>query len=189
MIKHLAVFVMTAILLLAVNSFASEISVQLSGKGVVNDSTIKAGENVSVDIYFENDTEVRGFSIGFKLTSDDIKKINHPADKGNGLNKNGDIKGFNGWEDKTIWDLGGVYVIEKDWDGALPELLGLGGLCKSKVYGPHKKAKNISFDLMVEEEGTLVLDSSFFPPTGRWLFSPPNTPPTWHGPYKFNVVK
>ena len=72
----------------------AEISVKVAlGAGAVNDSTIKAGEKVSLDIYLANDKPHRGMTFGFKLSSADIKAVVHVADSGNGLNKNGDIRG------------------------------------------------------------------------------------------------
>src|SRR5262249_50217551 len=109
----------------------ASMKMKLSGPGAVNDSTSKAGQPVSVDIYMTNDTTREGFSFGFTFKSETIKKIIHPnADSGKPValatSKRGDIKGFNGWQDKSVWDFGGVYVVEKDWDGVMPELIGFG---------------------------------------------------------------
>ncbi len=172
---------------------ATSISMKISGPGAVNDSTIKAGEEVSVDLYIANDTVFTGFSIGFTIKSPSIKSITHIPDSGNGLNENGDIKGYNGWEDKSIWDFGGIFAVERDWDGQLPELLGFGGLCIKKDYLPHKLAKVLSFDMIVPDTGMITIDSSFFPPGGRWMFSAPPPgraeEPQWGGPYSFRVIK
>lgn len=189
MIKMKIVMMIAAVLAISSGLWATSITVKLSGEGAVNDSTIKVGKKVSFDLFFENDVEYKGFSFGFKLFSEDIKKITHVADKGNGLSTQGDVKGYNGWEDASIWDFGGVYVIEKDWDGILPDLIGFGGLCKSKAYLPHKNRKNLSFDIIFDEPGTITIDSSFYPPTGKWIFTKPQTPPNWGGPYTFKVVK
>ncbi|MCK4573392.1 MAG: hypothetical protein KAU36_03430 [candidate division Zixibacteria bacterium] len=168
---------------------ATSIGMKLSGPGAVNETTIKAGEPVTVDIYFENDVERRGFSVGFKITSPDIKTIVHPADSGNGLNDNGDIKAHNGWQDNSVWDMGGLYVAERDWDGKLPELVGFGGICIHKRFAPQKSTRQISFDLVVDEPGIFTIDSSYFPPTGTWMFAPPEHKPAWGGPYLFKVVE
>lgn len=172
---------------------AGSVSMKISGPGAVNDSTIKAGENVLVDIYITNDTVYSGFSLGFAITSPTIKSIVHVADSGNGLNDSGDIKGYGGWEDKSIWDFGGVFAVERDWDGKLPEVLGFGGLCVKKEYEPHKLAKVLSFEMIVPEPGLITIDSSFFPPGGSWMFSAPPPgraeEPGWLGPYTFNVIK
>ena len=172
---------------------AGSVSVKISGPGAVNDSTIKAGENVSVDIYIANDTIFAGFSLGFTIKSPTIKTIIHVADSGNGLNDSGDVKGHNGWEDKSIWDFGGVFAVERDWDGKLPDLLGFGGLCIKKEYKPHDLAKVLSFEMIVPEPGIITIDSSFFPPGGAWMFSAPPPAraeePKWLGPYTFKVVK
>jgi hypothetical protein len=172
---------------------AGSISMKLSGEGAVNDSTIKAGQPVSLDIYIMNDSVYTGFSFGFKLTSKDIKKIGHPADSGKGLNEKGDIRGYNGWEDKSIWNYGGVFVVDRDWDGEMPELIGFGGIAVQQDYKPHEKQKCLSIDLLIPTPGMITVDSSFYPPGGRWLFAGPkpgtSEEPAWGGPYTFNVVK
>jgi len=168
---------------------ATSISLKISGPGAIDDKTIKAGEKVSVDLYIENEGNFKGFTMGFSVKSENIKNIIHPADSGQGANPKGDVKAFNGFNDKSIWDLGGLYVVERDWDGALPDLIGFGGISKSKPYSPHKAEKKISFDLIINEAGTIVIDSSYFPPTGKWMFSPPNVFPKWGGPYTFTVKK
>ena len=176
-------------LILAVQLSATSINMKISGPGAVNDSTIAAGKKVSFDIYVENKGQFKGFTMGFEISSKDIKTAIHAADKGNGLNKNGDIKGYNGWNDRSIWDLGGVYIVERSWDGNLPDIIGFGGISKTKPYMPHKADKKLSFDMIFNETGTIVVDSSFFPPTGKWMYAPPNTTPSWGGPYKFKVQK
>ena len=185
----------TCMMIVAVASVgATGISLKLSGPGAVNDSTIKAGETVSVGILIENDTIFTGFTMGFKITSPDLSSVVHVADKGNGLNEAGDIKGFNGWQDESVWDFNGVWVRETNWDGELPDTLGFGGLAVKKNYTAHKTEKKLSFDIMVHQAGTLIIDSSFYPPGGKWLFSAParigvSLSPNWGGPYKYNVVK
>ena len=172
---------------------ASSVSMKISGPGAVNDSTIKAGEKVSVDIYIANDSVFKGYSLGFTVKSPTIKTVVHVADSGNGLNDRGDIKGYNGWDDKSIWDFGGVFVVERDWDGELPEVLGFGGLSIKKIYEPHELAKVLSFEMIVPDTGVITIDSSFFPPGGTWMFSAPpparTEEPDWLGPYTFKVIK
>ena len=168
---------------------ATSVSLKLSGEGAANDSTITVGKKVSVDVYIENEGTFKGVTLGFKIISDNIENVIHPADSGNGLNKNGDVKGYNGWQDKSIWDLGGLYVAPTDWDGTLPDNLGVGGVCLYKEYAPHKSEKVMSFELIVNDAGSLVIDSAFFKPSGRWLFAPPSTEPQWNGPYTFKVKK
>lgn len=172
---------------------ASSISMKISGPGAVNDSTIKAGEKVSVDIYIANDSVFKGYSLGFTVKSPTIKTVVHVVDSGNGLNERGDIKGYNGWDDKSIWDFGGVFVVERDWDGELPEIVGFGGLSIKKIYEPHELAKVLSFEMIVPDTGVITIDSSFFPPGGTWMFSAPPPgrmeEPDWLGPYTFKVIK
>ena len=169
---------------------AGSISAKISGPGALNDSTIKAGEKFSIDIYMTNDTLRRGMSFGFRLTSDEIKKVIHVKDSVENVrgNENGDIRGHNGWEDKTVWDFSGLLATMTDWDGNLPDTVGFAGVVIKQRYKPHDLLKNISMDLIVNEEGTLVFDSSFFPPGGKWKYDN-NEIPAWGGPYKFKVVK
>ncbi|MFQ6008794.1 MAG: hypothetical protein ACE5K8_07590, partial [Candidatus Zixiibacteriota bacterium] len=182
-----------AIILLVVGvtgSMAASVSMKISGPGVVNDTTIKAGEKVSVDIYIANDTVYTGFTLGFSITSPSIKSIIHVPDSNNGLNPNGDVKGHNGWEDASIWDFEGVFVSAKsDWDGQLPDLIGFGGVCFKNEYKPHDLMKVISFDMIVPDTGMITVDSSFFPPAGKWMFAGAPTgkteEPKWGGPYNF----
>lgn len=190
------IVVLSLVLLLATTATAGSLKLKLSGPGAVNDSTIKAGEKFSVDIYCSNDTSRTGFTFGLSITSPDssIKNIVHVVDSSGGLNDGGDVKGYNGWENKSIWDFAGVMVVEKDWDGKLPELIGFGGLAIKKSYNPQKLSKIMSMEFIVNETGTLVVDSSFYPPGGKWIFaSPPDSAPPeapqWDGPYKFKVVK
>jgi len=178
----------------AASATATSVKMALSGKGAVNETAIKAGEPVSVDIILENDTVFTGFTMGFKLTSPSLKEIIHVSDSGGGLNEAGDIKGHNGWQDQSVWDLNGVFVRETDWDGRLPDTIGFGGLSVKQKYSAHKPEKKLSFDIMVPGTGVLVIDSAFFPPGGKWLYSAParlgpSLAPEWGGPYKFEVVK
>ena len=188
---------MVALLLVTVlaagNVFATDVYLGISGPGAVNDSTIKAGEPVSIDVYWSNDIDdLRAFATGFRMYSPDITKIIHVADSGNGLNPAGDLKGHNGWENSQVWDFSGVLDVEADWDGNLPDTVGFGGFVIKHHYGPHDKMKVLSWDIIVPDPGTLMVDSSFFPPGGKWLIvhtSRTEVPPAWHGPYKFDVIK
>ena len=171
---------------------SASISLQLSGEGALNDSTIIAGKPFSADFYFTNESKCLGFTIGFCLKSDDIKEFVHVADSGNGINEFGDIKAYNGWEDNSIWDMKGLFVVEHNWDGKLADTIGLGGICIKKSYEAHEKQKQLSLDLMIPTVGTFVIDSSYWPPSGKWLYAGPNQSshmPKWGGPYKFKVVK
>ena len=178
-------------LLLTASAFsATAVSLKLSGDGAVDATTIQAGKKVSFDIYLENDGNFKGVTLGFKVISNGIKTVVHPADSGNGLNEHGDVKAYNGWQDESVWDmLGGLYVAKTDWDGTLPDILGFGGISKGKGYMPHKLEKKLSFDLIIDTPGEITIDSAFFAPSGRWKFAPPATTPKWGGPYTFKVVK
>ncbi len=173
---------------------AATISLQLSGKGAIDGTTIKAGEPVSVDIYVVNDVKRAGMTIGFSIESDDIKEIVHVVDSGNGLNDSGDVKSYGDWVGAEVWDLFGIFVVERDWDGELPELLGFGAIANEKAYFPHELEKKLSFEIIVPTAGTIVIDSSYYPPGGKWMFSSPplqepSASPEWDGPYEFKVIE
>jgi hypothetical protein len=182
------------VVLLSGSAMAAGVKLQLSGEGAVNDSTIRAGFPVSVNVVLENDSMRTGMTLGFKITSEQIKTVTHVVDSGHGLNARGDVKGYNGFADASIWDLYGMMVVETDWDGTLPELLGFGAVGNKQKYLAHAWEKKLSFDIVIDQPGTLVIDSAFFPPGGKWLYaSPPGTveshEPDWYGPYKFQVIK
>ena len=164
------------------------VTMSISGPGAINDSTIQAGQPVDLDIYCANDTNRTGFALGFAIKSPDIKAITHVADSGNGMNPGGDVKGYNAWKDKTIFDFD-LGANEVDWDGKLPDLIGMWGLCIKRSLPPIEPTKAFSFRIIVPDTGTLVVDSSYFPPAGTWLYAPPATTPAWGGPYQFKVVK
>ncbi len=170
-------------------AFGATVDMEISGKGAVNDSTIKVGEPVSVDIYWSNDKDGRrGFTTGFRVFSDDINKVIHVSDSGNGLNDNGDIKGHNGWENTSVWDFAGIWTVMVDWDGALPDTVGFGGAVIKNRYDKHEREKVLSWDLIIPEEGTITIDSTFFRTGGFWKFGS-GEQPEWKGPYTFKVVK
>jgi hypothetical protein len=164
------------------------VEMKISGPGAINDSTIKVGEPLTFDFYFSNDTIRRGFSCGFRWLSDDIKTIIHVADSGNGLNDYGDVKGLNGWENKSVFDFTGILVSADDWDSNLPDTVGLVGIVLKKRWHPQALQKQIVMEMIVPEPGTLVVDSCFFPPGGEWMYDNEQSP-GWGGPYRFQVVE
>ena len=186
--RFLSIALMT-LCLCAGSILATDVSMRISGPGAINDSTIKVGEPVSVDIYWSNDKDGRrAFTTGFALMSEDIKKVIHVPDSGNGLNENGDLKGHNGWEGTAVWDFAGVWTPAPDWDGTLPDTIGFGGNTVNSHYDKHEEMKVLSMDLIIPETGTLVIDSSFCRPGSFWKFAS-GEKPNWHGPYTFHVVK
>lgn len=183
----------------AATAMSSTVSIKLSGAGKVNDSTIKAGQKVSLDIYFDNEVPRMGLSLGFRIFSPDksITTILHPADSGNGIEDSkggvrGDIKGYNGFEDKAIFNLLNKAVIT-NWDGKLPDTMGIMTMVFGKIWKPQPVQKCYSIDIIVPTAGLIAVDSSFFPPGGRWMMvteaNKPEHFPTWKGPYKYKVVK
>ncbi|HVP07280.1 MAG TPA: hypothetical protein VMS71_05505 [Candidatus Acidoferrum sp.] len=165
----------------------SVVTAKVSGPGAINDSTIKAGQLVDIDIYFSNDKARKGFEIGFKLSSPDITEVKHVPDSG--FEMFPDIKGYNGWQDNSIWDLRGVMLSKQsDWDGKLPDWIGMGGVTVKQRFQAQESKKVLSFNIIVPDPGTLVVDSTWFPPSMSWKYAD-NEKPDWKGPYKFKVVK
>lgn len=180
-----------ALVLLSASAGAATVAMKISGPGAVNDSTIKAGEKVSFDIYFATEKELKGFSAGFRFFSPDIAKMTHVSDTAKGLSKAGDIKGHNGWNDKSLWDFLNM-AVPKNWDGDLPDTIGFIEAVAKKTYGPHKDMKVASITAIFSEPGTLMVDSTFYPPGGSWkiiLGDRKDAFPAWKGPYKWKVVK
>jgi hypothetical protein len=182
----------------ATTASAASFGMKISGPGAVNDSTIKAGTKVSLDFYFASKDTLKAFSCGFKLYSKDIEMVTHVVEAGKGLTKDVDVKGWNGWEDKSLWDFGGVWPALKDWDGNLPDTLGFAGAVVKKKYVPHLSMKVLSFEIIVPSAGTLMVDTTFYPPGGSWKVvvapkkaggKPSDERPDWKGPYKWKVVK
>lgn len=171
----------------------TSITMSISGPGAINDSTIKVGEPVSVDIYWENgDPDRRGFTTGFKVSSESIENIIHVADSGNGINEAGDLKAHGDWQGTRTWDFTGIRAIIVDWDGQLPDLIGFGGLRVKNVYNEHENKKVLSWTMIVPEAGTITIDSSFFKPGGIWAVVGPEgveVTPTWDGPHVYQVVE
>ncbi len=196
--RKLTMVLCVALLAVAGATSATTFALKVSGPGAVNDSTIKAGAKVSVDLYFSTKDTLKAFSSGYKIYSEDIKSITHVSDTAKGLTPNGDVRGWNGWQDKSMWDFGGVWPALKNWDGELPDTVGFAGAVVKKKYAPHASTKVLSFDIIVPTAGTLVIDSTFYPPGGSWKVvmapkvaggKPQDQAPTWKGPYKLTVVK
>ncbi len=175
----------------------TSVAMKLSGPGAVNDSTVKAGQQFSVDLYFATKQELRAISMGLKLTSPNIKTVQHVSDTAKGLSEAGDIRGWNGWNDYTNWDFLNKAVL-KNWDGNLPDTLGFVAAVAKKKYMPHEQMKVYSIGLIAPGPGTLVIDTAFYPPGGSWkAVLAPAAPgddkqderPHWKGPFKVNVVK
>ncbi len=190
------------VLMLASSTLAQEVMLKISGPGAVDSTTIKAGEPVSFDFYYKNDDTWAGFVTGFILTSEDIAAVKHVADPElpNAVSEKGEILGFNGWENKSVWDFG-FWPALYDWDENLPEQFGFAGLVVNERWKPHDWEKKLAVMLQFDEPGTIVLDSAFFPPGGKWQVSKfpsdsdPDGPnpevgfPGWSGPYTFTVVE
>lgn len=183
---------------LAISASATDVYMKISGPGAVNDSTIKAGQEVSFDLYYSNSRNGgRGFSTGFVVKSPDIKKVVHVADSTGGLTDLGDIKGHNGWQNTEVWDFAGVWTPSPNWDGALPDTIGFAGAVVKKRWNKHESVKAISLHMIFEEPGTVVFDSTFVRPGTEWMVIHKDdqtgerweSKPGWGGPYTLTVVE
>lgn len=201
-LRALVVALAGVILFAAVSWGETIVSLGLSGPGAVNDSTIKVGQPVSVDIYWTNkDEDRRAFTTGFKVFSETIKSIKHWPDSGKsytlpdsskGISELGDIRAHAGWEGTNVWDFTGLRIISIDWNGTLPDTIGFAGLVVKNRYGPHDKKKVLSWAMVVPQAGTITVDSTFFRPGNQWVIIGPDAKevkPVWGGPYKFKVVE
>ena len=196
MLKFRIAVVAAVILVFSVSAASSAtVSMKISGPGKVNDSTIKAGQKVSFDVYIVNEIDRQCLSVGFKFFSPDssIKSITHPADSGKGMeNTKGDVKAFGPYKGSEMFDIMNSAVSD-NWDGQLPDVLGFMAHILKKKYVKHEEMKAYSIDVVVPNPGTLVVDSSFFGSGGVWMMvtEPTQEPhcPSWKGPYKFKVVK
>ncbi|HSH00405.1 MAG TPA: hypothetical protein VLB27_10165, partial [candidate division Zixibacteria bacterium] len=101
------------------------------------------------------------------------------------------ILAFNGFEDKSIWDMGGLRTPVRSWDGSLPDTVLIGGVAMNKGLEPCKMTHFVSFALQADAAGTLCIDSAFVEPGGDWLFASTegSIRPGWNGPYCVTVVK
>jgi hypothetical protein len=188
------VFCLTAAVVMAADT---DVRLKISGPGAVDSATIKAGQPVSFDFYFANNMDGgRGFTTGFCIKSKEIKKVVHTVDPAGGLSKDGDIKGYNGWQNSEVWDFAGVWIPRPDWDGNLPDTMGFAGTVLKARYMKHPLQKVLSWSMVVQETGELVVDSCFVRPGTTWQVIHAdaagklvNSKPSWGGPYTFKVVK
>lgn len=166
---------------------------KLSGPGAINDSTIRAGQPVSVDVYYSNSKTRRLFFMGLKFSSPDIKSVVHVGDSGKALNDHGDIKGHNGFDDHSIWDMRGTIVGSTDWDGTLPDIAGVGGVCIKQQFEPRPLTKSLSFTMSFPTPGSVTVDTCSWGPrkinSNQFLNGDDREAPQWDGPYHFVVVK
>ena len=197
-------FALVGIAMLAgVASGETAISVGISGPGMINDSTIKVGQPVSVDVYWTNkDDDRRGFTTGFRMYSETIKSIKHRPDSGKTFTwadsgkvidtAVANVRAHAGWEGTNVWDFTGIREVPINWDGNLPDTIGFGGLVVKNRYGIHDKKRVLSWTIIVPQAGTLVVDSTYFRPGGIWAIVGEDgieIKPAWGGPYKFKAVE
>ena len=172
------------------DSVFSAVRLEVSGEGAIGKDKIKAGAPFSVDLYASNGGEQSGFTLGFQFTGKDgLKSVVHIFDKDadSAVYHLSSINAYNGFEDRSIWDLGGIQKRVDSWDGTLPDSALVGGISMNNVWGVTAEKKYFSFEMIAISAGTLCIDSAYIPPGGAWMYAPgPN--PAWGGPYCFKVV-
>lgn len=202
-LRILGTALVLVVLCASIGMAETKITVAISGPGAVNETTIKAGEPVSVDIYWENgDEDRRGFTTGFQMTSETIKTIVHVPDSNFVIADSAAVRlaaqqqdsttediglavgdtvwtlaeayAHNGWDGFSAWDFTGLRTVPNDWDGNLPDLIGFGGLRVKNVYNAHENKKVLSWTIVVPEAGMITIDSSFYSPGGIWAIVGPD---------------
>ena len=105
------------------------------------------------------------------------------------------VRGHNGWENSNVWDFA-LWVVDVDWDGKLPDTVGFGGQVVKKRYNAHERQIVLSWEMIMPDTGTFVIDSCFFRPNNAWkLFGVSKDAESyeevmaWDGPHTFQVVK
>ena len=187
--------IIAALCLITGSVSAQQVMVGVSGDGVIGKDSVKVGAPFMFDISLENKGSYKGFTLGFKLYGKDgLKKIGHqwtlsPDDSA--FQASSDILAFNGFEDRSIWDMTGLQTPVFSWDGALPDTALIGGVAMNKGFEPCKLTHFVSFALEGVEAGTLCIDSAFVEPGGDWLYASTegSARPSWNGPYCVTIVK
>ncbi|MCH9031695.1 MAG: hypothetical protein IIB00_05490 [candidate division Zixibacteria bacterium] len=174
----------------ATDSLVSAVRVEVSGEGAIGKDKIESGVPFNMDVYASNGSKRSGFTLGFQFTGKDgLKSVVHIFDKDadSASYHLSSISAYNGFEDRSIWDLGGLQRRVDSWDGNLPDSALVGGICMNNVWGVTTEKKYFSFEMIAVGAGTLCIDSAYIPPGGAWMFAPGSNP-SWEGPYCFEVV-
>ena len=172
------------------DSLVSALRLEVSGEGAIGKDKIKSGVPFMIDVYASNGGDQSGFTVGFEFTGKDgLKSVVHVFDKDadSATYHLSSISAYNGFEDRSIWDLGGLQRRVDSWDGNLPDSALVGGISMNNVWKATAEKKYFSFEMIAVGSGTLCIDSAYIPPGGAWMFAPgPN--PVWEGPYCFKVI-
>jgi len=131
-------------------------------------------------VSLENDVDLNGMSLGFRLWSDDGVVWNYDAqpdyvgDEG-GIEAVTVVAGSRMDPPDDVFDMTGLLVTEQDVDGAMDDLVMFGGvsLTGSLASGPMQTMIALHFTpggVTYPDVKTLCFDSSFIPPAGDFAY-------------------
>jgi len=138
--------------------------------------TMLSGHDYQVRIWIENDATIMAMTMGFLLMSGDGAAWQWQS-QSSGYGPSAAITVVSGcrmYPPDSIWNFGGLYVIEKDFNGASPDSILLGGVNSHVGRGlsPGSLQHMVSFHFKALAPGssmaTLCIDTSFIPPAGFW---------------------
>ncbi|MFQ5608103.1 MAG: hypothetical protein ACE5GA_09160 [Candidatus Zixiibacteriota bacterium] len=179
---------------IAGSAAAQGVKMKVGGEGVIGKDSVRAGESFSFDLYMSNDGFYSGFTLGFKLYGEGgIKTVKHAwtsSPKDSAFDPSSNIHPFNGFEDKSVWDMGGFMRRVQDWDGKLPDYALIGGVAMNKGWNKCDFTHFVSFEMSANGKGKVCMDSAFVSPGGDWLYASKDgaITPGWAGPYCVTVV-
>lgn len=134
-------------------------------------------------IGLENDVELGGMSLGFKISSSDgvLWQYDAQVDGISGDSNLAAVTVFPGCRldpHDDVFDMTGLLITDADTDGALDDLMMFGGvsLSASLPTGPMQPMIALHFTpggVTFPEEKTLCFDSTFIPPSGAFVYVDP----------------
>ncbi len=145
--------------------------------------TIIDGVKQEFQLWFKNDIDLGGISLGFCIYSDDGATWSWttqpdgygPQGQGTGLSAVTVVPDSRMDPVLSVWDLGGLIVTEKEMDGVSPDTVQIGGVSLGGQLdlGPYQHMISIHFipDLDSADFRTICIDSIFIPPSGDFIFA------------------
>jgi hypothetical protein len=152
-----------------------------STTGLRPDGNIDNGAMLSFYIGFDNNftgsVAQTGIANGFKITS--------PSGVSWGATT-GEWNMFYPW---NTWFQFGVNVVPNNVNGLSPDTIGFGGM--TVMGGLPADFEGTAYSITIgpidgEAGQTIILDSSYFPPMGKWAWTTYN--PGWDGPHTFQIA-
>ncbi|MBU8934825.1 MAG: T9SS type A sorting domain-containing protein [candidate division Zixibacteria bacterium] len=158
------------------------ITVELSGPGAGPGNTINCNQPVTFNINLDNTTGefIQGMTNGYRIYSPDGATWQPPISD--------TVGGLGAYLD------GGVFINEFSIDGMGADTIGLGGFymfTNGIPPGYNETVMTITTQVSCVDSGfTLCIDSSFYPPVSKWLWSTSggNVYPSWGGPYCYDIA-